>query len=165
MGTGGSSATWHSDTMPSALPRLALLLALVASHLGAQNLTITNATVVDVSTGALRRGTTVVIDGNRIVERRTILGNDRPRGQVVDAKGMYVIPGLWDMHTHAYFGWQPRLRRQLRAAALHRERHHRHSRHGERSRRRAARAAARWPQHRLVGPRMVVPVRCSTARR
>src|SRR5205085_11665742 len=29
----------------------------------------------------------------------------RPRGRIVDAKGMYVIPGLWDMHTHAYFGW------------------------------------------------------------
>src|SRR4029078_11423063 len=27
------------------------------------------------------------------------------RGQVVDAKGLYLIPGLWDMHTHAYFGW------------------------------------------------------------
>src|SRR5881394_3315379 len=26
-------------------------------------------------------------------------------GQVLDANGMYVIPGLWDMHTHAYFGW------------------------------------------------------------
>jgi imidazolonepropionase-like amidohydrolase len=27
------------------------------------------------------------------------------RGQVVDATGLYLIPGLWDMHTHAYFGW------------------------------------------------------------
>jgi len=25
-------------------------------------------------------------------------------GRIVDAKGAYVIPGLWDMHTHAFFG-------------------------------------------------------------
>src|SRR4051812_48858290 len=105
MGTGGSSATWHSDAMASALPRLALLLALVASHLEAQNLTITNATVIDVSTGALRPRTTIVVDSNRIASIEPSSKTGRPHGQVVDAKGMYVIPGLWDMHTHVYFGW------------------------------------------------------------
>ena len=105
MGTGGSSATWHSDTMPSALPRLVLLLALAGSYLPAQSLTITNATVIDVSTGALRRGTTIVVDGNRIASVEPSSATARPNGRVVDAKGMYVIPGLWDMHTHAYFGW------------------------------------------------------------
>src|SRR5512144_1408471 len=81
-----------------------LALPVATSRLSAQTLTVTNATVVDVSSGALRRGSTVVIDGNRIVS----VGSSAPsaaRGQVVDAKGMYVIPGLWDMHTHAYFGW------------------------------------------------------------
>src|SRR6476661_6059416 len=105
MGTGGSSATWHSDTMPSALARLVLLLALAGSRLEAQSLTITNATVIDVSTGALRRGTTIVVDGNRIASVEPSAKTARPHGRVVDAKGLYVIPGLWDMHTHAYFGW------------------------------------------------------------
>src|SRR6476661_9411127 len=105
MGTGGSSATWHSDTMPSALARLVLLLALAGSRLEAQSLTITNATVIDVSTGALRRGTTIVVDGNRIASVEPSAKTARPHGTVVDAKGLYVIPGLWDMHTHAYFGW------------------------------------------------------------
>jgi imidazolonepropionase-like amidohydrolase len=105
MGTGASSATWPSDTMPSALPRLALLLALAGTRVEAQSLTITNATVVDVSTGALHRGTTIVVDGNRIASVEPSSKPGRSSGQVVDAKGMYVIPGLWDMHTHAYFGW------------------------------------------------------------
>ena len=105
MGTGASSATWPSDRMPSALPRLALLLAFAGARLEAQSLTITNATVVDVSTGALHRGTTIVVDGNRIASVEASSRTARPQGQVVDAKGMYVVPGLWDMHTHAYFGW------------------------------------------------------------
>ena len=91
--------------MPSALPRLVLLLSLAGSRLEAQSLTITNATVIDVSTGALRRGTTIVVDGNRIASVEPSSATARPKGRVVDAKGMYVIPGLWDMHTHAYFGW------------------------------------------------------------
>lgn len=84
----------------------ALLILIVTSpRISAQTLTITNATVIDVSTGTLRRGTTVVIDGNRITSVGAASGTTTPRGQVVDANGMYVIPGLWDMHTHAYFGW------------------------------------------------------------
>jgi len=93
--------------MPSALPRLALVLAvaLAGSRLEAQSLTITNATVIDVSTGALRRGTTIVVDSNRIASVTPSSAAVRPHGRVVDAKGLYVLPGLWDMHTHAYFGW------------------------------------------------------------
>jgi imidazolonepropionase-like amidohydrolase len=84
---------------------LLVLLALAGARLPAQSLTITNATVVDVSNGTLHRGMTVVIDGNRIASVGPSGTATPPRGRVVDAKGMYVIPGLWDMHTHAYFGW------------------------------------------------------------
>lgn len=87
------------------LIRLLLLLAVASPRGSAQTLTITNATVVDVSSGQLRRGTTVVIDGNRIMSVGPSSATTRPRGRVVDATGMYVIPGLWDMHTHSYFGW------------------------------------------------------------
>src|SRR5512143_3591696 len=91
-----------------ARPLTALLLGvvLVSLRLPAQTLTITNATVVDVSTGTLHRATTVVIDGNGITSVAPSSAPAQPRrGRVVDAQGMYVIPGLWDMHTHAYFGW------------------------------------------------------------
>ena len=92
------------DDMHRSFTRALVPLILGSSRLFAQTLTITNATVVDVMTGALQRGTTIVIDGNRIVS----VAPSRPTkalGQIVDAKGAYVIPGLWDMHTHAYFGW------------------------------------------------------------
>ena len=71
----------------------------------AQTLTITNATVIDVTSGALQRGMSVVVDGNRITSVAPAASIRSAKGQIVDAKGMYVIPGLWDMHTHAYFGW------------------------------------------------------------
>ena len=86
--------------------RLVTALLLAAARAFAQApvpLTITNATVVDVERGTLQRGATIVTDGRRIVSVGAPSGT--PRGQVVDAKGMFVIPGLWDMHTHAYFGW------------------------------------------------------------
>ena len=91
--------------MTRLLRNLLLVIPLATPRLSAQTLTITNATVVDVSNGALHRGSTIVIDGNRIVSVGPPSANTQRRGQVVDAKGMFVIPGLWDMHTHAYFGW------------------------------------------------------------
>jgi imidazolonepropionase-like amidohydrolase len=79
--------------------------AVASPQSAAQSLTITNATVVDVSDGTLHRGTTVVVEGSRIASVAPSSARAPARGHVVDAKGMYVIPGLWDMHTHAYFGW------------------------------------------------------------
>ena len=79
------------------------LVPLIALPLSAQTIAITNATVVDVSNGTLRRGTTVVIDGNHITAVRPTTTADSRQPQVIDAKGMYLIPGLWDMHTHAYY--------------------------------------------------------------
>ena len=68
----------------------------------AQTLRIVNATIVDVATGALHPGSTIVIQGHRIT--RVGAATKAAGGHVVDAKGQYIIPGLWDMHTHAFFG-------------------------------------------------------------
>jgi imidazolonepropionase-like amidohydrolase len=84
---------------------LVLAPALTGPRLSAQTLTLTNATVIDVSNGALHRDQTIVVDGRRIVSVAPPAATAARRGDVVDVKGMYVIPGLWDMHTHAYFGW------------------------------------------------------------
>ena len=81
-----------------------LSVAFAAARLTAQATTLTNATIVDVVTGSLRANASVVIEGNRIVAVGSSTSTPT-KGRVVDAKGMYVIPGLWDMHTHAYFGW------------------------------------------------------------
>lgn len=64
-------------------------------------LAITNVTVVDVTGGPSRSGQTVVISGNRIASVGPRGGTQVPRGaRVVDGTGKYVIPGLWDMHSH-----------------------------------------------------------------
>jgi imidazolonepropionase-like amidohydrolase len=71
-------------------------------------LVITDVNVVDVRTGEIRRDQIVIIEGDRInaVGSR---GTRYPRNApTVNAKGGYLIPGLWDMHVHLMFGeWFP----------------------------------------------------------
>jgi imidazolonepropionase-like amidohydrolase len=72
-------------------------------------LVITHVTVIDVTNGVAHGDTSVVVEGERIVR----LGSSRsvriPKGaQVVDGTGKFLIPGLWDMHVHTFFGtWVP----------------------------------------------------------
>jgi imidazolonepropionase-like amidohydrolase len=85
------------------LQKLLFSLALLTLAARAQTLAITHAKVIDTIGGTIQSDTTVVIEGNRItsVARSTRL---KPKaGRVIDAHGAYLIPGLWDMHTHVYF--------------------------------------------------------------
>jgi imidazolonepropionase-like amidohydrolase len=68
----------------------------------AQTLTLLHVTVIDTVTGRTRPNSTVVIRGNRIVSVGRSLHPQAP-ARTVDAHGEYLIPGLWDMHTHVYF--------------------------------------------------------------
>jgi predicted amidohydrolase len=77
-----------------------------AAHTTAQPpaLAIRNVNVVDVAGGPTQPGRTVVIQGNRIVAVGPAAAVRVPRGaQVVDGTGKYLIPGLWDMHTHVTY--------------------------------------------------------------
>jgi imidazolonepropionase-like amidohydrolase len=93
--------------LPIFLPALIAL----SPCLWAQTLTITHATVVDVSDGKLIPDTTVVVEGNRIAsvepsakgKAKAEVSAHAKAGRVVDATGLFLIPGLWDMHTHVYF--------------------------------------------------------------
>jgi imidazolonepropionase-like amidohydrolase len=63
-------------------------------------LVFTNATLIDGTGTGPQPGTTIVVAGNRIaaVGRHGIAP---PAGiRVVDLRGKYVLPGLWEMHTH-----------------------------------------------------------------
>ncbi len=80
-----------------------LTLSLLALSANAQTLIITHATVVDTVTGKLQPDTTVVIEKNRITRLSASTKANPKSGQVIDAHGQYLIPGLWDMHTHVYF--------------------------------------------------------------
>jgi imidazolonepropionase-like amidohydrolase len=65
---------------------------------------ITHVTVVDVVNGVLVPGQNVVVRGGRIVSvGDTLAVSVPPRAEVVDGRGRFLIPGLWDMHVHALF--------------------------------------------------------------
>jgi imidazolonepropionase-like amidohydrolase len=62
-----------------------------------------NANVVDVETGKLLTGTTVLVADGRIVSVSTAVPALLVGTRSIDATGKYLIPGLWDMHVHAAF--------------------------------------------------------------
>jgi imidazolonepropionase-like amidohydrolase len=64
---------------------------------------VTGATLIDVRDGSRIKDGAIVIKGERI----TAVGpaQDVPipsQARIVNARAKYVIPGLWDMHTHIY---------------------------------------------------------------
>jgi imidazolonepropionase-like amidohydrolase len=99
----------------AALVVCVLILAIWQGFLHAQKssaeriLVVTGASVVDVVTGAVRADQTVVIERNRIVSVGPRKTAKVPGGAVeVEGRGLFLIPGLWDMHVHLEFGdWFP----------------------------------------------------------
>jgi imidazolonepropionase-like amidohydrolase len=84
-----------------------VLLACVFNQVAAQqaatrgSLALKDVTVINVGDGQLHPGQSVVIAGNRIQAVGPVQQIVIPPGaRVVEAKGKYLIPGLWDMHTH-----------------------------------------------------------------
>ncbi len=77
----------------------AVVLSLTTVFSQTTSVAITNVTVVDTAAGAASAGMTVVIRGDRIAS--IVKGGPAPAGaQVVDGRARFVMPGLWDMHTH-----------------------------------------------------------------
>lgn len=83
---------------------------------GAQNwslqdtVVITDVNVVEVRRGVIFPDQVVVIDKGRIVDVGPRKTTRYPRNAptIINGKGLYVIPGLWDMHVHLVFGdWFP----------------------------------------------------------
>lgn len=62
-------------------------------------------TVVDVVSGALHPNTTVIVQGTRIVAVGPPAAEVPSGARVIDGNGRYLIPGLWDMHSHVL--WSP----------------------------------------------------------
>jgi imidazolonepropionase-like amidohydrolase len=94
----------------------AVLALLVASDLGAQRsvpsqepLALTNASVVDVRSGTVTRGATVLMRSGRI---ESVGPSPAPANvRTIDLRGRYVVPGLIDAHVH--IGGMPQMRAAL----------------------------------------------------
>lgn len=73
--------------------------AIPSSATGSDRLAITDVTVIDVANGTHRAGVAVLIEGGRIASIGG--GINIPRGVTrLNGKGKFLIPGLWDMHSH-----------------------------------------------------------------
>ena len=67
-----------------------------------QLVAISHVTVVDVEHGTSRRDVTVVVNGQYITAVGPAASVKGPIGaRVIDGRGKWLIPGLWDMHVHS----------------------------------------------------------------
>jgi imidazolonepropionase-like amidohydrolase len=61
----------------------------------------THVSIVDGTSPDVRPDRTVIVRGNRIEEEGPAASTRVPRGaHVIDGRGKFLIPGLWDMHVH-----------------------------------------------------------------
>jgi imidazolonepropionase-like amidohydrolase len=66
-------------------------------------LVLTHVTVIDATGAAAKPDVTVIVTGDRISQIGKGREGQAPKNaQVVDARGKFLIPGLWDMHIHWY---------------------------------------------------------------
>ena len=73
--------------------------AAAAQTLPSRPIAITDVTVIDANAGATVPGVTVVVREGRI--ESVGAGTAVPRdATVVDGRGKFLMPGLWDMHVH-----------------------------------------------------------------
>jgi imidazolonepropionase-like amidohydrolase len=72
-------------------------------------LAVAHVTVIDTTGGPARPDMTVIVEGERIARVGPSSSTKIPEGaRIVDGTGRYLIPGLWDMHIHTFFGdWVP----------------------------------------------------------
>lgn len=78
-------------------------LGRAAPQTGRRALVLANVNVIDATGAPVRVNVTVVIEGGRITEIGDAATVSLPRGaRLVEAKGRYLIPGMWDMHVHWY---------------------------------------------------------------
>lgn len=74
---------------------------LTSGGASAQVTAVTHVTVVDGTSPAARTDHTVVVRGNRIAVLGPASTIPVPAdAQVLDGRGKYLVPGLWDMHVH-----------------------------------------------------------------
>ena len=95
---------------------VALVLTFTTTHLsaaitippapGRAPLAVTNVTLIDVVGGAAKAGQTVVVIDARVAAAGPANETKIPLdAKVLEGRGKFLIPGLWDMHVHVL--WEP----------------------------------------------------------
>ena len=105
MMTAGRLRRSLASSLLALLAAIASPRAQVPAQSARTTIAFTHVSVIDTTGAPTRAGMTVIVTGDRIAyvgrdDRATI-----PSGStVVDASGQFMIPGLWDMHVHTFFG-------------------------------------------------------------
>jgi len=98
------------------MKRISLLLLLILlmpfavaqSARDGKTLVITHVNVIDATGAGSKPDMTVIVRGGRIVGIERASNKVPKDALVVDGRGKFLIPGLWDMHVHTNFGdWLP----------------------------------------------------------
>ena len=94
-------SSWTDTTAPALLLIVALQSTVIAQS--PRQTAITHVTVVDVRQGGLLDDQTVIVSGTRISQMGTASSVRVPSGaSIVDGRGKFLIPGLWNMHAHVF---------------------------------------------------------------
>ena len=81
---------------------IACALSTAAAAQSPSIIAITHVTVVRVESGARVADQTVIVRGNRIDQVAASQLAVPTGAQQIDGRGAFLIPGLWDMHVHAF---------------------------------------------------------------
>lgn len=71
---------------------------------GESSLVFTRPTLIDGTGADARMVAAVIVDGSRIVRIVPDGQTVSCPGRTIDAEGLHLIPGLWDLHVHLFFG-------------------------------------------------------------
>ena len=80
-----------------------VLGALQTTAPASSEIAITHITIIDVRAGTMKPDMTVLIEGDRITAVRPSKNKESlltKEIQVIDGRGKFLLPGLWDMHVH-----------------------------------------------------------------
>jgi imidazolonepropionase-like amidohydrolase len=75
---------------------LLVILGVIQQPPPSQQLLLKNVTIVDPSTGTLKKGIDILIENGKIIRTGSITSN----ATTIDATGKYAVPGYNDMHLH-----------------------------------------------------------------
>jgi len=95
--------------MKTLITRLSVLFAvtIILNSCGNKiqgDIVITNVNIIDVEGLEVQANKTIVIVDNKIKSISDYSEKDVIRAEnIIDGSGKYVIPGLWDMHTHVFY--------------------------------------------------------------
>jgi imidazolonepropionase-like amidohydrolase len=86
-----------------ALCLLPFISAAQSKQFDSRPLSITDVTVIDTSGAPPKPDQTIAVEGDRISQVGDAKRVRAPKGaQVINGRGLYAIPGLWDMHVHVW---------------------------------------------------------------